>query len=235
MPDINFEIFAAEPQAYAVSPALVFKLGVASANLTEAIHTIALRCQIQIEPTRRHYQASEQERLQDLFGEPSRWGQTLKTLLWTHTSVVVPGFTGSTTVDLPVPCTFDFNIAATKYFAGLTDGEIPLVLQFSGTIFYANESGALQVAQIPWSKEAKYRLLVKVWQEMMEMYYPNSAWLRLRRDVFDRLYAYKVQRGFPTWEQTLESLLPDLKEVGLQELETAAATLDEADNKETIH
>ena len=26
---------------------------------------------------------------------------------------------------------------------------------------------------------------------MMEHYYPNSAWLCLRKDIFDRLFAYK--------------------------------------------
>lgn len=42
---------------------------------------------------------------------------------------------------------------------------------------------------------------------MMEHYFPNSAWLRLRKDVFDQLYAYKAQQGLPTWEATLENLL----------------------------
>ncbi|MGH9916047.1 MAG: DUF6084 family protein [Pyrinomonadaceae bacterium] len=163
---------------------------------------------MQIESTRRRYNTHEQERLLDLFGEPERWGQTLKTMLWTLTSVVIPPFTGSTIVDMPVPCTFDFNVAAAKYFAGLEDGEVPLILLFSGTVFYEDDEGALQVSQISWEKEAKYRLPVQVWKEMMDIYYPNSAWLCLRRDVFDRLYRYKMQRGIPTWEQTLTSILP---------------------------
>jgi hypothetical protein len=98
-------------------------------------------------------------------------------------------------------------VAATKYFAGLEEGEIPLWLQFNGTIFYETGHGALQVAQIPWSKETKYRLPVRVWQDMMDLYYPNGAWLRLRRDVFDRLHRYKMRNAIPTWEQTIEQLL----------------------------
>jgi hypothetical protein len=186
---------------------LSFKLRVTNAQRDEPIHTVALRCQIQIEATRRRYNEREQERLLDLFGEPERWGQTLRTTLWTHTSMVVKPFEGSTLVELPVPCTFDFNVAATKYFAGLEDGEVPLLLLFSGTIFYEAADGALQVSQISWEKEAKYRLPLRVWQEMMDFYYPNSAWLSLRRDVFDRLARYKMRRGIPTWEQALESLL----------------------------
>ncbi len=122
--------------------------------------------------------------------------------------MVVPSFTGSTLVDLPVPCTFDFNVAATKYFAGLEDGEVPLNLLFSGTVFYASDDDSLQIAQIPWDKEARYRLPVEVWKQMMDLYYPNSAWLCLRKDVFDRLYRFKVRQGIPTWEQALEAILP---------------------------
>ena len=204
---MNFEVLDAEPLSFAISPQLIFKLRV-SADKEEQIRNIALRCQIQIEATGRRYSKAEQRHLSDLFGEPSRWSQTLKTMLWTHSSVTVPSFTGSKTIDLPVECTFDFNVAATKYFAGLESGEIPLLLQFSGTLFYTDENGRLQIAQIPWSAETKYQLPVKVWQEMMEIYYPNCAWLQLRRDVFDRLHEYKIRHAIPTFEQVLERLLP---------------------------
>jgi hypothetical protein len=214
VPDLNFQVEGAEAVAYAAAPLLSFKLRVTNADANEPIHTVALRCQIQIETTRRRYNEGEQERLLDLFGEPERWGQTLRAMLWTHTSMVVTPFQGSTLVEMPVPCTFDFNVAATKYFAGLEDGEVPLALLFSGTVFYEGEAGALQVSQISWEKEAKYKLPVSVWREMMNFYYPNSAWLTLRRDVFDRLNEYKMRRGIPTWEQALDSLLPASKKTG---------------------
>jgi hypothetical protein len=161
-----------------------------------------------LDPARRQYAPEDKERLQDLFGEPERWGQTVRPTLWTHANIVVPSFNGTVAIDLPVPCTFDFNIAATKYFAGLSDGEVPLNFLFSGTVFYSTDEGALQVGQIPWDREARYRLPVAVWKEMMEHYYPNIAWLSLRKDVFDRLYRYKVRRGIPTFEQAIESILP---------------------------
>ena len=183
MPDLSFEILEAEAQPYAAAPQMNFRLAITNAVTEEPVHTVALRCQIQIESTRRHYNAAEQKHLLDLFGEPSRWGQTLRTMLWTHTSVIVTPFIGNTVVDLPVPCSFDFNLAATKYFAGLKDGEVPLCVQFSGTVFYANPSGALQVAQISWQKEARYRLPVRLWRDMMELYYPNSAWPAPAADV----------------------------------------------------
>ncbi|MDX6446578.1 MAG: hypothetical protein QOH71_3652 [Blastocatellia bacterium] len=208
MPDLSFQIEGAEAVPYAMAPTLAFKLRIASADAEETIHSVALRCQIQIDTTRRHYNTEEKNRLMDLFGEPERWGQTLRTMLWTHTSTVVPPFVGSTLVDLPVPCTFDFNVAAAKYFAGLEDGEVPLSFLFSGTIFYEASEDGLQVTQIPWDRESVYRLPVKIWKEMIDIYYPNTAWLCLRRDIFDRLYQYKRERGIPTWEQAVEGILP---------------------------
>jgi Family of unknown function (DUF6084) len=208
MPELSFRIEGTAVVPYAVAPTLAFQLRITNGNADETIHTVALRCQIQIEVTRRRYTPEEQGRMRDLFGEPERWSQTLRSLLWTHASVVVPGFKGSTMVDLPIPCTFDFNVAATKYFEGLMEGEIPVQVMFSGTTFYANPEGALQVAPISWEQEARFKLPVKVWREMMDSYYPNNVWLNLRRDVFERLYQYKTQRGIPTWEQALESVLP---------------------------
>lgn len=212
MPDLSFQIEKSEPQRFTVAPTLLFKLRIANAVANETIHSVALRCQIQLEVTRRQYSSEDQDQLRDLFGEKERWGQTLKTMLWTHASLVAPAFQETTVVDFPVPCTFDFNVAATKYFHGLADGDVPLCFLFSGTVFYADDGGALQVAPIPWDKEARFRLPVKSWREMMDIYYPNSAWLCLRRDVFERLYQYKVEHGIPTWEQALESVLPALEE-----------------------
>lgn len=208
MPELDFKIEGVQVAKFSATPQLSFNLQLTGANPDETIHTVALRCQIQIEVTRRRYSPSDQEKLRDLFDAPDRWSQTLRSLLWTHVTLNVPSFKDSTVVELPVPCTFDFNVAATKYFHGLADGEVPLCFQFSGTIFYAHGHGEhLQVAPIPWSKEARFSLPVKVWQEMMESYYPGCAWLTLRRDVFERLYEYKVRHGIPTWEETIDSIL----------------------------
>jgi hypothetical protein len=212
MPDLRLTIESVEVAKYAAVPLLVFKVGISNEPQEEIIHTVALRAQIQIEAARRKYDAEEQDRLRDLFGEPNRWGQTLRTMLWTHASVVVPRFSGKVLVDVPVPCTFDFNVAATKYFHGLTGGDLPLCFQFSGTVFYQSEDGTLQVAPISWDKEAKYRLPVQVWKDLMNLYYPNSAWLALHRDTFEKLYQYKVREGIPTWEEALERALNALPE-----------------------
>jgi hypothetical protein len=222
MSDLSFHVVSAEAVPYSAAPLLAFKLRITNADAAEVIQSVALRCQIQIESTHRKYGAREQEKLLDLFGAPERWSRTLRAMLWTHASAAMKPFQGTTEVDLPVPCTFDFNVAAAKYFAALEDGEVPLNLMFSGTIFYESAGGGLQVEQIPWDREAKYRLPVRIWKEMMDIYYPNSAWLCLRRDVFDRLAQYKMDRGIPTWEQALESLLSDEVRTRNDELEDHA-------------
>ncbi len=208
MPDLNFVVEGAESDRFAVSPVLKFRLRIDNANAGQSIQAIALRCQIRIEPTRRNYHREEQQRLGDIFGQPERWAQTVHSLLWTHTNIVVPSFGGSTEVELPAPCTFDFNVASTKYFHALENGVVPLLLLFSGTVFYSAGDAPLQVDQISWSKEAAFDLPVGVWKQMMDEYYPNTAWLCLNREVFDRLHQYKIDRGLPTWEQALESMLP---------------------------
>jgi Family of unknown function (DUF6084) len=208
LPDLSFQVVGAKVVPFALAPQLAFGLRVTNASATEAVHTVVLRCQLQIDVTRRRYAPEEEKRLRDLFGDPDRWSQTLRTMLWTHANTVVPAFVGETTAELLVPCTFDFNVAATKYFYGLTSGDVPLTLLFSGSVFYQNATGTLQVAPISWDREAIYRLPVQLWQDLMDAYYPNEAWLHLRRDVFDRLYRYKVSRGIPSWEQALDGILP---------------------------
>lgn len=230
--DLSYTVVDVEPQCYAAAPALAFKLRIASSDPAQTIHNVLLQCQIQIESTRRRYTPDEQRRLVDLFGAPDRWSETLRTMLWTHASVMVPPFQGETLVDLPVPCTFDFNVAATKYFHGLADGDVPLEFLFSGSIFYPAVGGGLQVARIAWDKEAKYRLPLAAWKEMMDHYYPNSAWLSLPRATFERLYDFKLRSGIPTWEQTVEALLAGQRH-GAEEQAVAGIATDSSRRERT--
>jgi len=207
MPQLSFHIDHSSPAPLSLTPAILLKLRLRSQEHSGLIHTIALRCQIQIEAPKRRYSTTEQERLLELYGELNRWSQTLRPMFWTQVNTNVPAFDRETTVDLILPCSFDFNIAATKYFAALSEGEVPLCLLFSGTIFYEGIDDRLQIEQIPWNTETTYRLPIAVWRDMISAHYGNQNWLMLRTDVFDRLYEYKRRRGIPTWEQTFERLL----------------------------
>ena len=207
MPDLDFAVESADVLPYAAVPTILFRLGVQNAVGGEEINSISLRTQIRIAATQRRYDHTEQEKLRELFGEPHQWKDTLRSLLWTNTNTIVTRFSGGRVFEMPVACTYDFDVVGTKYFAALEDGEIPLEFLFSGTAFYRKDGGALQVAQISWEKEAKFRLPVRLWREMMDHYFPNSAWLRLHQDTFDRLYDYRSRNALLTWDRTLESLL----------------------------
>lgn len=211
MPDLRFQVETVEPTPNAATPQLTFKVRATDAEM-QPIQSIALRVQVQIEPTRRRYAPGEQQRLGELFGEPERWSKSLHPLLWANVIINVPAFDGSTVIDVPVPCTFDFNVATTKYIYNLDDGEIPTTLLFSGTVFHRGRAG-LQIAQVPWDRDASYRLPVQLWKQMMDIYYPHTAWLCLQRDVFEKLYTFKSQHGIPTWEQTIERVLGLAEEV----------------------
>jgi hypothetical protein len=205
VPDLDFRINDAEVLEFAAAPTMLFKLQIEERG-GEAVRSLVLHAQIRIAAAQRHYSDEEQASLQEVFGELGRWQNTLKSLLWTYVVVLAPPFTGSTVVDVPVPCTYDFEVGSAKYLYALEDGEVPLEFLFSGTAF-CMEGAGLQATQIPWEKEAHFRLPVRLWKQMMEHYFPNSAWLRLRKDVFNRLYSYEARHGLPTWKAALDTLL----------------------------
>jgi hypothetical protein len=182
-------------------PTLRFGLRVES---DEEVRALSLNVQVRIAATRRTYSDAEEEALRELFGSPEQWGRSLQSLHWTNLAVQVPAFEGSTLVDLLVTCTYDLEVAAAQYLSGLDGGEVPLEFLFGGTVFHGDP---LQVRPIPWNAEADYRLPVSVWRQMMDQFFPNSAWLRLHKDTFDRLYDYRSRNALLTWDRTLESLL----------------------------
>ena len=210
MTELVFDCLSVAPERYAASPTLSFKLRITETAGAE-VYAIALRCQIRIEPHKRHYSADEEPLLLDLFGERHRWGETLKPIQFANVSVVVPGFEGSTEVDLQVACSYDLDVACSKYFDSLRGGEVPFILLFSGTVFTRGQHQGFAVEQVPWHKEALVRMPVATWKELMDLHFPNSGWIRLQREVLDELRRYRSEHGLPTWEQTFEHLLKEAK------------------------
>jgi Family of unknown function (DUF6084) len=206
IPVLTFQVRDAAAERYSAAPTLNFALRVERTG-GGPVRSILLDTQIQIAARRRPYSEGEQAWLVELFGTPDRWATTLRTLLWTRTTLVVPPFSDSTEVNLPVACSYDLEANAANYLSGLEDGEVPLELLFSGSVFYAGPGGMLQTARISWEQEAEYRLPVRVWREAMDRHFPDSAWLRLGRPAFDRLRAYKAEHGLRTLEDAVQRLL----------------------------
>jgi hypothetical protein len=209
---LAFEIVGSRAEPHAAVPTIMLRVRVTETSGV-AVHAVVLRGQIRIEPQRRRYQTDEEERLYELFGETTRWGDSMRPFLWTHVSATVPGFTACTEFDLPVPCTYDFEVAAAKYLHALAGGEIPLLVLFSGTVFTPRVRG-FSAEPISWDLEASHRMPVAIWREVMDRYFPNSGWVRISRDTLDRLQRFKAERALPTWDQTFESLLKHAGEDG---------------------
>lgn len=229
MPDLSFRILDTAAMPYAAIPTIAARLKIANANPSRAVHSISMNCQVQIEPLGRSYTAAEEAKLLDLFGERERWARTMQTMLWTNAVLKVPGFTTETVLDLPLPCTFDFDVAATKYFYGLDAGDISVSVLFSGTVFYEGDDGALQVMQIPWDREAKFKLPVAAWRAAIAAHYPDSAWLRLSKESFDRLYGFKVARGISSWEHLLQQLIDRAELAEVEQTLAAVAPVELAE------
>jgi hypothetical protein len=206
--DLEFAALGARPVKYAAAPMLALDLQI-SETAGREVYMVALTVQLMIDPARRRYDEATRERLVELFGPPERWAVTTRSLVWSKLDVLVPAFTGSTTVTIPVACHFDLELAAAKYLHSLPDGIAPLALHFNGMIYYPSENGGLQMTLIPWSKSIDFRMPVSVWQETIAHYYPGTAWIAVRTDTFEALQREKLTRGLATLDACVTELLKD--------------------------
>jgi len=206
VPEPEFAVIGARPVRYAAAPMLMLDLQVSEPS-GRPVYMIALTIQLMIEPARRSYDEKTRAGLVELFGAPERWVVTTRSLVWAQLDVLVPAFTGSTTVSVPVPCSYDLELAAAKYLYSLADGEAPLALHFNGTIYYPGDDGGLQMVLLPWNKSIDFRMPVSVWRQTVEHYYPNTNWVALRSDTLAALQRVKLDRGLATFDASIDALL----------------------------
>ncbi|WP_433489939.1 DUF6084 family protein [Nocardia grenadensis] len=207
----TFAVLEIAPQPYSVAPILSARVGIASLA-DEPVHAIALRAQVRIQPSRRRYSDEEGAGLTDLFGARERWRDTQRSFLWMHCATMVPGFSGGAEVDMPMPCTYDFEVTGSKYLHALRDGSVPLLFLFSGTVFIKG-SGGFAIQQIPWDREDTFDMPLSVWRELMAAHFPNTGWVRLHRDTLDALAAYKSGHGLLGFDDAVTRLLARAEEL----------------------
>jgi hypothetical protein len=214
--DLAFSVGEAARVPLAAVPTLSLAVRIAAPPQAD-VRSILLDTQVQIAARRRAYDERSHERLAELFGPPEDWGRTLHTLPWTRVTSVVPPFRGTTTVDLPIICTYDLEVTATRYFDALAGGVVPLELLFSGTVFAADgPGGMLCIERLSWDHEAECRLPVAVWRETMDRHFGDAAWLRLGRERLDRVIAYRARHRLATTDDAIDALLAaaDREEAG---------------------
>ena len=211
MSGYTFTLLDVFAEPYAAVPQLTARLRIEEAT-GQVVHAIALRCQVRIEPQRRGYTTADETGLRALFGDRDRWADTLKPFLWMQCSTTVQGFTGATEVDLPLPCTYDFDVVGSRYLHAVGEDTVPLSFLFSGTVFTRGSNG-FGVEQVPWDSDTRYAMPVTVWKQMIDLYYPNTAWIRMDRDQLEILADYRSRHGLTTWEETVQRLLAHEGEV----------------------
>lgn len=203
--EVTFAVLDISPEPFAVTPILTARIGVAAIG-DDPVHAIALRAQIRIEPARRGYTDAEAEGLLDLFGPRERWSTTQRTFLWQHSNAVVPGFTDTTQLGMTLECTYDFEVAASKYLHALRGGTIPLQFLFSGTVFSQGSRG-FAVTQVPWNREDRFDMPVTVWRDLIAQHFPHTGWLRLDHDTLGALAAFKSRRGLLSFDEAITALM----------------------------
>lgn len=208
-PGLAFSVLDVVAEPYSAAPQLTARVRIEDGS-GERVHAIVLRCQVRVEPQRRPYDQAEQDGLRGLFGERERWSDTLRPFLWMQCNTTVQGFTGSTEVDLALPCTYDFDVVGSRYLHALRDGTVPVNLLFSGTVFAKGprDGGTgFGVRQVPWDCEARHDLPVAVWRQMIDFHFPRTGWIRLDHDVLARFADFRARRGLISWDETVLTLL----------------------------
>ncbi len=203
--DLDFSCDEVVADRYAAAPTVVLKMRARETSGVR-LHAVALRCQVRVEPIHRLYSDREADKVVDLFGDRARWGQTMQPLQLAFLSQVLPGFVAECAFDLALPLSYDVDVAAHKYLSGLEDGEAPLLLLFSGSVF-TGSVGSISVQPVPWHKEAAVRMPVAVWREAMDAHFPGQAWIRVRRSTYDSLATYRGRHGLVGWDDVLGRLL----------------------------
>jgi hypothetical protein len=209
MIDLSFRVTGARVEPHAALPTLSLALAIDEQH-GQALEGLALQCQLRLEPQRRRYSPEEQQRLVELFGATSRWSATVRPLPWIDTALFVPAFTGRTEVALTIPCSYDLEVSAAKYFHALEGGEVPVRLLFRGTVFARGEGG-IEMTPLPWDREAAWRLPASLWREAIDGHFPDAGWLRLRKETIDALMAFKGRHALPSWDGVIETLLSEVE------------------------
>jgi Family of unknown function (DUF6084) len=207
VPDLSFRIEGSSAVAFSAAPELAFAVRIANARPHEPVQSILLRCQIHLDAPARAYSSVEAASLRDLFGEGRVWGRAVRRVLWAHATVVVPAFEVDTVVELHVPCAADPLAAVTRYFAAIREGEVPVVMLFSGTVLHEGVRGGLQAFPVPWSSEARWALPVRTHVQAVEAHHGALAPVVVKRTLLDRLERYRGRAGLASLDQALESLL----------------------------
>ena len=207
MTSLSFSCPGVRTERYSLSPSLIFRVRI-DEDEGAGVHAVALTTQIRVEPRRREYSDAEAERLMDLFGERSRWADTMQPMQFATVATMVPGFGGATEVDVTVPCTTDLEVAAGRLLRSPRRGRgaAAAAVQRHGL---RRSRRPLPATRSPASPGAPRRRTGsrsgpgRRWSACTSRTAPGSA----GPATLDALIRYKNTHALPTWNHVMESLL----------------------------
>lgn len=203
LPEPEFWVLDCVPVPHTAAPTLSFKLRVKDGSGLE-VYTVALTAQIHLEASSRAHAHDVRQGLQDVFGEPERWNDTARSVIWAKRDVLVPSFTGSTSFELELPCSTDLELATTRYFEAVEDGEAPLAFHFSGSVFYRAEHDRMQLTMVPWHSTAQFRLPLATWRKAVG---ERGGLVRVSGEAFAELKQFQHERGLPSLGAAVSELV----------------------------
>jgi hypothetical protein len=203
IPEPEFWVLDASAVPHAAAPTLSFRMRIRDQSELE-VYTVALTVQIHLEAAQRPHDDETRARLADVFGEPERWGDTARGVMWAKRDVLVPSFTGTTSFDLELPCSTDLEEATTRYLQAVPDGEAPLSFHFNGQVFYRGAEDRMQLTMVPWHAEAQFRLPLQTWRAAVG---DAGGLVRVSDETFEVLKRHRLERGLPSLGEAVADLL----------------------------
>jgi hypothetical protein len=129
--------------------------------------------------------------------------------------LVTGPFRDETVAEAYVPITAEMDAALLLRFAGREVRKVPLVVTLEGFALYRGDSGNVLYYTLHADPplEARYILDFEEWNNIIRTFYGSDLiWIKIRRDVLERLEEVKRKRFYPSYSEMLEDLLRRLGE-----------------------
>ena len=214
VPTLAFAVTAA-PLEHAAVPTLRFTLRVESPAARRPLGPARRAGADRRAPARATTHAAH-DRLFELFGAARRdWGTTLRTLLWTRTTLVVPAFDGPDGGRPARPV--HVRPRGRRRRATSTRSRTARCRSSScsaARVFYARPDGRLQTARLSWDQRGRVpRCRSRVWRETMDRHFPGTRLAAARQGRASTgsrptSRATRCRR----WDAALDALLPGPEE-----------------------
>ena len=130
-----------------------------------------------------------------------------KKLYWGSTNVVVGSFSAPSPASckLRLSCGYDANLSVAKYLETVSEGEIPLELNFDGICFWGGNSQNI-------SRRTKDTTIpTSTWRSLVLAYYRNARWIMITSETLKTLEEFRDKWQLHTHDEVIKELIKSSK------------------------